>query len=50
MHVRVCMGFCDGKQGGVTVVNSVGRALKPVSTSVSATIIVYGSIGIFVKH
>lgn len=45
--LHVCMCFCDGKRRGVTVVDSAGRALKPVSTSVSATIIAYGGIDLW---
>lgn len=39
--------FLCWEAGGATVVDSVGRALKPVSTSVSATIIAYGGIDLW---
>lgn len=48
MHVCACVCVSViGKQGAVTVVDSVGRALKPVSTSVSATLIAYGVIDLW---
>lgn len=49
---RACMCVCAcvsamERRGGGMVVDSVGGALKPVSTSVSATLIAYGGIDLW---
>lgn len=46
MHICACV-FLLWEAGGVTMVDSVGRALKPMSTSVSATLIAYGGIDLW---
>lgn len=47
-HACACVFvFLWWEAGGVMVVDHVGRALKPVSTSISATLIAYGGIDLW---